>query len=111
MRAGKLRHRVTVQGMSTTQHAYGEEVVTWATVATVWAAVEPLRGRELNEMAQEQAERTTRIRMRYREVAPGTQRIVWTDRASTTRTYDVLSVVQVLEKGAETELMCREVLA
>ena len=66
MRAGKLRQRVTIQDKSVSQNTYGEEVITYVDWATVWAAVEPLRGREFLEGRQITAEVSTRIRIRYR---------------------------------------------
>ena len=41
MRAGKLRKRVAVQTLTTSQDGYGEPVETWATVDTVWAELTP----------------------------------------------------------------------
>lgn len=35
---GALRHRVTIRKYSATQDSYGQEVVAWSTLATVWAA-------------------------------------------------------------------------
>lgn len=47
MRAGILRHRVTVQSRSAAVDALGQESLAWADMATVWADVSPLSGREL----------------------------------------------------------------
>ena len=44
--AGKRDKRVTIESKSVTINGIGEEVVTWATFATRWAAVLPIRGRE-----------------------------------------------------------------
>lgn len=37
---GKLRERIAIQTATTAANAYGEQVETWATLATVWAQVE-----------------------------------------------------------------------
>lgn len=37
---GEMVETIEIQTRSYTQTAYGEEIVTWTTVATVWAAVE-----------------------------------------------------------------------
>jgi SPP1 family predicted phage head-tail adaptor len=42
-----LDKRITIQQAVTTQDAVGGQVVTWSDVATVWAHVHPLAGREL----------------------------------------------------------------
>jgi len=105
MRAGRLRQRVTIQGKVVTQDTYGAEEITWTDVVTVWAAVEPLRGREFLEAQREGAEVTTRIVMRYRASVTPEMRVVFGD-----HTYDVLSVIQVEERRRELQLMCRELI-
>lgn len=49
----------------TIEQEYGTEVITWVTLHSVWAAVEPLSGREYIISQSAQSEVTTRIRMRY----------------------------------------------
>ena len=44
--AGRLKDRVTIHSRSVTRDAYCAEVITWATLATVWASVESISGRE-----------------------------------------------------------------
>lgn len=69
MQAGKLRHRVTIQRRATgspDRTASGAPDDTWIDVATVWAAIEPLRGREFLESQTINAAITVRIRIRYR---------------------------------------------
>ncbi len=78
----------------------------WSTVATVWAAVEPLRGREYFEAAAVQAETTTRIRVRHRnDITPG-NRI-----QHGLVVYDVQAAIDKGGRQRELELMCREVAA
>ena len=106
MRAGLLRHRVTIQEKGTVErNSYGEEVITWAEVDTVWGSVEPLLGKEFLAAKREGAEVTTRIRIRYRSGITPTMRVVWGS-----HTYDIESVVEVEGRGRELQLMCREVL-
>jgi len=47
MKAGKLRHRITIQKATEAPNEYGEMVQTWGTFATVSAAYYPLKGMEL----------------------------------------------------------------
>ena len=65
MRAGRLRHRITLQQPTRTQNSMGEPVVSWSDVATVWAAVEPIKGSERLAADQLQAELDTRIVIRW----------------------------------------------
>lgn len=103
MKIGDLRHRVTLESKSVTRDGYGGEVETWSTVATCWAAVEPLVGREFLEGRRLEAEVNTRIRIRYRSgVVPG-MRITWGS-----HTYDIEAVQEVESRRRELRLMCRE---
>lgn len=55
MQAPRLRHKVTIQQPIAAVNGYGERIVTWSTVATVWAAVRLCRGREFFDAEQVQA--------------------------------------------------------
>lgn len=46
MRAGKLDRRIVIQGKSITRSDSGEEIVSWADVATVWAEKIEAKGAE-----------------------------------------------------------------
>jgi SPP1 family predicted phage head-tail adaptor len=96
---------VAVQRAVETQNEYGEASVSWNLVATVWAAVEPLRGREYLQADQVQAAVDTRIRMRYLDGVVPKMRVVWDG-----HTYDIESVINPATRGRELELMARELL-
>ena len=76
MRAGELRHRITIEAPMATQNAFGEPIEGWTTVADVWASREDLSGREAFLAMQTMAEVTTRFRMRYRDGVNATMRIL-----------------------------------
>lgn len=104
MQAGRLNKRVTIQSRATTTDAYGEDVVTgWTTVAMVWAAVEPLQGREFWAQQQIQSEVTTRVRIRYLSGVVPEMRVLYGSRA-----LDIKSVIDPRERHAEMQLMCAE---
>ena len=105
MRAGNLRQRVTIKSKSATQDAYGDEVITWVSWATVWAAVEPLQGREFMAAKQITAEVTTRIRIRYRRGILPEWRVTFGS-----INYDILSIIHIEEREREIHLMCQEIL-
>ena len=66
MNAGELCHRVTIQRKTVTRDTFNGETVTWADVATVWARVEPIGGRESYGAGQTLAESTYTVKMRFR---------------------------------------------
>lgn len=120
MRAGRLPHRVKIQRkrvpvqpaatatqnafgeLPTTQGATGEETTRWQDVATVWAFVQPLQGREYMQAKQTQEELTTRITMRYRADLSANDRLL-----HGADVYDVLSVLQTDNSQRQTVAMCR----
>lgn len=87
---GALRHRVTIRKYSTSRDTYGQEVVTWSTLATVWAAYEY----RINVSGEEElADKKTGVAvtwwtLRYRDDIEPKMRI--TDEAG--NIYDILSV-------------------
>jgi SPP1 family predicted phage head-tail adaptor len=101
MQAGYLDQRITLQARSASRDAMGGEVVTWADVATVWAAAEPLRGREYFAAQQVQAETQIRFRIRYRAGIVLTMRVLW--RA---QPYDIQAVIDPYGRKTSLELMC-----
>lgn len=92
MRAGALRERVTIQQKIVARDSYNAEVITWAEVATVWMAVEPLSGREYIAARQAQSEVTTRFRCRFRTGITTAMRLLWGSQA--------FAIIEVIDPGA-----------
>jgi SPP1 family predicted phage head-tail adaptor len=66
MRAGTLRHTVTLQSPAGSRDAVGERVTTWTNVAEgVPANIEPISGREQVLAAQLEATTTHIVHLRY----------------------------------------------
>jgi len=105
MRIGDLRHRVTIQKTVETDDELKTPAVNWEDVVTVWAAVEPLSGREYILAHNVNAEITARIRIRYRPgITPG-MRVLYKGRV-----FDIQAVIDVGERHRELHLMCVEVV-
>jgi SPP1 family predicted phage head-tail adaptor len=47
MRAGELDRKISIQSSAGARNEYGERTETWAELASVWAKVVHLRGKEL----------------------------------------------------------------
>ena len=103
MRAGPLRHRITIEAPVETQTTDGSIVTTWQAFATVWASIEPLIGREYFAQQREQAAVSHRIRMRCQSGITHKMRIAWG-----TRIFEIESVLNVGERNREIVLMCQE---
>jgi SPP1 family predicted phage head-tail adaptor len=63
--AGRLRHRVTVERRSEALDELGQRNNVWTAIATAWAKVRPLSGREFLSASGVRAEITHEITMRY----------------------------------------------
>lgn len=101
MRAGSLRHSITLQYKSSvSKGTNGEEVITWGTFVTCWADAQPLRGREYIAMRQAASEITTRFTIRYLAGVNTTMRVVW-DSAI----YNIVEVIDVGGRNATLELL------
>ena len=103
MRPGKMRHRITIQHAAQTQNSYGEPIYSWSTFSTVWAAVEPVQGREFWAQQQVQGEVTHRIRIRYLSGVTSAMRVLYGSRV-----LAIKSVIDPKERHEEMQLMCAE---
>jgi SPP1 family predicted phage head-tail adaptor len=102
MQAGTLRHRMTIERATETQNEYGEVVFVWSTLASVWGAFEPLRGRERFEAQHHAIEEDTRIRIRHRSD------VTAEDRVSTPYgTFAIQAVLNVDGRDRELHLQCQ----
>lgn len=106
MQAGRLRHRVQIQEVKTTRDAIGAFREQWSTVATVWADVRMLSGREQHsrQAGGEVASATHQVRMRWRELSVS-NRIVHEGRA-----FDVVSAGDPSGRKRELVALCNEVV-
>jgi SPP1 family predicted phage head-tail adaptor len=107
MNPGKLNHRVILQEYIEADDQYRTPIDQgWQDVATVWASVEPIQGREYVLLQNTQSELTTRIRIRYRTGIKSAMRVLYG-----TRVFDIESVFDPEERHIELQLMCKEVNA
>lgn len=106
--AGKLRHRVVVQRYVGQADEYGDigrqEDKNWRNVCIVWAAVDPISGREYYAAEQAQSEVSHKVRMRYRGgIKPGMRLLLGE------RKLYIRSVIDWEERHENLLLMVQEV--
>lgn len=65
MRAGKLKHRISIEQKSETIDSVGDAVNTWTTFKTVWAEVLSQSGKEFFAAREQHSELTHLITIRY----------------------------------------------
>jgi SPP1 family predicted phage head-tail adaptor len=100
MDPGKLKERVTLQRRAVGTDAMGQASGAWTDVATVWALVLPLRGREFFAAAQVQQELSIKVTMRYRADVEPTMRLMWQGKP-----HDITGVVQLAGQRDWLEVM------
>ena len=105
MDIGKLRHRVPLQKQINAPNDYGATVTKWRDIATVWAEIKPLSGREYFSAQQVQSEVTTQIWLRYLGGIMPTMRVKFGK-----RTLEIVSVLNTQERNVSLQLMCKEVI-
>lgn len=106
MRAGQLRHQVTLQQLGArVDDGTGGGSIPFNDVASVWAAIEPLTGRELLDAGQYDPSLTHRVRIRYYAGVRPSWRIKYA-----TRLFDVKSIADLEERHREMDLMCEELV-
>lgn len=103
MDIGKLRHRITIQRQVNEVNDYGAPVTIWKNVATVWADIRPLSGREYFSAQQVQSEVTTQIWIRYHQGIVPTMRIKFGKRL-----FAIVSVINAQERNITLQLLCKE---
>ncbi len=102
---GKLRHYIQIQSSANAQDDYGEENKVWAIEESVFASVQPLRGQELLEFQQINAELTHRIIIRHTINATVAKRIKFG-----VRIFDINVVRNIDERNTMQELLCKELV-
>lgn len=106
IRAGKLRHYVTIQQATETQDSLNAVTPSWGTFAQVWAGFETLSGREYFEAAGRQAEVSGRFWLR--DTLSGV-----TDKMRVlmgSRTFDIKAVLPPEKPGGYLQLMTLELV-
>lgn len=111
MQSGKLRHQVILERRTDVQQPGGQVKHDYVPFATdVWAAIEPVSGREFFAAQQVQAEVTTRIRIRWRDDVDETCRIRHVTRHTIPIHEDIYDIAAVLPDAKtgrrELVLMC-----
>lgn len=104
MNPGELRHRITILDPSgTTENEVGEEMPTLVEVATVWAKVIPIRGKEYLEAQKLRPELQYRVTIRHRKDIHPAMIIQFEDKK-----LEIESVIDIASRKEYIELNCVE---
>ena|SRR3989338_7793813 len=103
MKAGALRHRVVVEQVSRAADAMGQGTETWTTYATLWADIQPLRGREFIAAQAANSEVTAKIITRYKSGISPKWRLKYG-----TQLYTILEIINPGMRNRELQFMVKE---
>ena len=97
---GELRHRITFQLQD-----LDSEDEDWKDIATTWANINPISGKDYYSAETINSDLTHKIRLRYRKGITPDMRIIYNDRI-----FYIISVINEYEKSTMLQLMCRELI-
>lgn len=102
MDLGRMNRRITIQHKAVTGRASnGEELRSWATYRTAWAALEPINGREFLTERDTLAQQVVRFRMRYQPGIDPAMRILHDGSV-----FEIVEVLDPNHRHLELELTC-----
>lgn len=105
IKAGDLRHRVTIQQETNTPDSRGGNAVSWAAITngTCWASVEPMKAYERFQHAQIQHAVTHKVTVRHRTDITAGMRVLFGS-----RTFEIQGIRRPDERNRYLILECEE---
>lgn len=100
-----MKNRIRFESAAKTRDEYGGFSESWTEVATVWAAIEPLNGREFFEARTTNEDTTVRFRIRYRPGLDTDMRIV---EPLFGLIYDIQEIIHVAHEKREMVIMATQ---
>lgn len=103
IKAGDLRHRITIQERVKVSDNMGSYTIVYSDVVSVWAALWPVSAKE--QISSDKIEMSTirRIRIRYYSDLDSSMRIEFG-----TRHFNIVSIINPDEKNEMLDLICEE---
>jgi SPP1 family predicted phage head-tail adaptor len=105
MDVGKYRHRLAFQSATDTRTADGGVSQAWATTNTVWGRVDPLDGSEVVHADKTRADATHRANIRHGITVTPAMRFTYDS-----RTFQILSVLNIDERDRELTIIAQEIV-
>lgn len=106
---GKMRYCITFQRFTGALGDFGDPLLAddsnWEDEVTLWAAIDPLSGREFYAAEQSQSEVSHKIRCRYRGGLTTAMRIKYGSRK-----FKIISIIDWEERHESLLIMCKELV-
>lgn len=103
MDIGRTNKRITFYRYEEKENALSQTEQTLTEVKTVWASVEPTRGREYQEAQRIRPELTYKVTTRYHTGIAPDMLIKFRDRY-----FQIVSIINVRERNEMLEIICTE---
>lgn len=106
MRAGKMKRRVIFQKSESHRSPSGQVIFEWSDLATVWAEIKGISGRERMASGAIFSEATVRIWTRYRDDITTANRVIYSLPNIQGQIYSILAVIPDTDYS-RLELICK----
>ena len=106
--AGTLRKRITLQQQTPSLDPYGQQIVSWSDVASVWASIEPSVGRELMAAQAVSLDQPTTITLRWQPAFASPKAVAAMRAVYKGRIFNIHSVENEGERNAVLILIASE---
>ena len=108
IRSGQLTRRLRIQSRSSAQDSFGGPQLSWGDVATVWADIQPLSGRELESAQRLASEITHQIIVRYQPILADTRVVAGYRALYKARIFNIHACMNENERNAVVVLLASE---
>ena len=109
MNSGDYKRLITFQNIQTNDEDQGSYSTEWRAFATVYAAIEPISGKEFNDLGGMQSTYTHRVRVRAIKGIKPEMRIQYVDGfEGKVRYFNIIHVKDAGTEHREIQLMCEE---
>lgn len=108
VRAGQLSRRLRIQSRSTAQDTFGQAQLIWADVATVWADIQPLTGRELESAQRMASEVSHQITVRFAPIFADTRVVAGYRAVYKGRVFNIHACMNEDERNTVVTLLASE---
>ena len=108
MRAGSLRHRITIQRRSTAKDELGQPSLDWSDLCDVWADIQPMSARERMVAAANQSELTHLVEIRWQAQFSDPRKMATMRIKYGVRTLNIQGSIDPDERHKSLELSCNE---
>jgi SPP1 family predicted phage head-tail adaptor len=107
MKAGSLRHRITVNAPSVIRDVYGQPVQSWTALYECWAGIVAATSKEIYSLGGFTSQVTHKVTLRYPAVSIKAGMQVTHEG----RNFNIQAVSDPTELKAELDLFCEELSA